>query len=69
MKVTELSAQKKWNKIPDTGKERLLNNVFCHKCGETTIVEYSMYDDKFGVLLKGKCKMCGGDVARLIELD
>ena len=26
MKVTELSAQKKWNKIPDTGKERLLNN-------------------------------------------
>ena len=31
------------------------------------IVDFSMHDDKFGIALKGKCKKCGKDVARLVE--
>jgi hypothetical protein len=33
----------------------------------TTIVKYALYNDRFGILLKGKCKKCGKDVARLVE--
>ena len=65
--ITDLKAALKWSKIPKQVQEHLLNNVFCSACGVTTIVEYSMHNDKFGVLLKRKCKKCGGSVARLVE--
>ena len=52
--------------IPNIQK-MIIDNVFCSKCGTTTIVNYSIYDDRFGILLKGKCKKCGKSVARLIE--
>ncbi len=32
-------------------------------------LDYDMYNDKYGILLKGKCKKCFGEVARLIEID
>ena len=67
MSVTDIKAAKKWSLIPVHLRQLLLNNVFCSKCGETTIVEYTMHDDKLGILLKGKCKKCGADVARLVE--
>ena len=67
MSITEIKAARKWCKIPKRLQEQLLRNVFCSSCGVTTIVEYSLHDDKFGVVLKGKCKKCRSDVARLIE--
>ena len=67
MSVIDFKAAQKWNKLSKNIQELLLNNVFCSNCGVTTIVEYSMHNDKFGILLKGKCKKCGEDVARLIE--
>lgn len=67
MAVLDFKAAQKWRKISKSTQELLLNNVFCPSCGVTTIVEYSLHNDKFGVLLKGKCKKCGKDVARLIE--
>jgi hypothetical protein len=67
MSVTDLHAAKKWSKLPQDLKNKLLENVFCSNCGVTTIVEYTLHNDKFGVLLKGKCKKCGMDVARLVE--
>lgn len=65
--VTDLKAAQKWSKIPRHLQERLIDNVFCSICGVTTIVEYSIHNDKFGILLKGKCKKCGKPVARLVE--
>ena len=65
--ITDFKALKKWSCIPEDIQQSLLNNVFCGKCGETTIVDYSITADKYGILLKGKCKTCGNDVARLIE--
>lgn len=67
MAVVDFKAAQKWNKIPKNVQEMLINNVFCISCKVTTVVDYTINDDKYGVLLKGKCKKCGKDVARLIE--
>jgi ribosomal protein S27AE len=67
MSITDFRAAQKWAKLPCEKQHLLINNVFCTACGVTTIVDYTMHDDKFGILLKGKCKKCGKDVARLIE--
>ncbi|MBP6714378.1 MAG: hypothetical protein KA157_10605 [Aliarcobacter sp.] len=63
----DIKAIQKWSKISKHIQEKLLENVFCSTCGTTTIVDYSMYDDKAGILIKGKCKKCNREVARLIE--
>jgi len=67
MSVTDFKAAQKWSKLPKNIQVLLVNNVFCSSCGVTTIVKYTLHDDKFGVLLRGKCKKCGKDVARLVE--
>ena len=64
---SDFDALKKWSSIPEDLQQRLIDNVFCLNCGVTTIVDYSITADKFGILLKGKCKICGNEVARLIE--
>ena len=65
--VTDIKAVKKWAKISPDIQQMLINNVFCSKCGVTTIVDYALHNDRFGVVLKGKCKKCGGDIARFVE--
>ena len=65
--IIDLKAAKKWSKIAPNIQKLIIDNVFCSKCGTTTIVNYTIYNDRFGVLLKGKCKKCGKSVARLIE--
>ena len=65
--ISDFDALKKWSSIPEDLQQRLIDNVFCLNCGVTTIVDYSITADKFGILLKGKCKICGNEVARLIE--
>ena len=67
MSVLDFKAAQKWAKLPRNIQGLLLTNVFCSACGVTTIVEYTLQDDKFGVLLKGKCQKCGLNVARLVE--
>ncbi|AHF06212.1 hypothetical protein [Desulfitobacterium metallireducens] len=67
MSVTDFRAAQKWSKLSQDLKHRLLGNVFCSSCGVTTIVDYTLHDDKSGILIKGKCNKCGMDVARLVE--
>ena len=67
MSVIDLKATQKWAKVPKNVQQLLINNVFCSTCKVTTITEYTLQDDQFGVLLKGKCKTCGKKVARLVE--
>ncbi len=67
MSVIDFKAAQKWNQIPKNVQELLINNVFCSNCGVTTLVDYSIHNDKYGVLLNGKCKKCGRDVKRLVE--
>ena len=54
--------------IPRNVREFIENNVLCSACGVTTIIMYCLHDDGiFAVLLKGKCKKCGLNLARLVE--
>ena len=67
MSIIDLKAAKKWKQVPKDLRRKIINNVFCGECFVTTIVDYTLYDDPHGVLLEGKCKNCGKDVARLVE--
>ena len=67
MSVSDFNAEKKWRKLSKEMRERLIHNAFCSKCFVTTIVDYSVLDNEYGILLKGKCKTCGKDVARVVE--
>jgi hypothetical protein len=67
MTVIDFKAAKKWAKFPKDIQELFINNVYCSNCGVTTITQYTLNDNKLGVLLKGKCKKCGNNVARVVE--
>ncbi|MEC2072278.1 hypothetical protein [Alkalihalophilus marmarensis] len=67
MTIVDFKAAQKWAKIPKDFQQQLLENVFCRSCGVTRIVDYGIETDKFGIVLTGKCKKCGADVARVIE--
>ncbi len=61
-------AMRRWNKIPDNIKSRLLSNVYCSNCKDmVTIVNFKAEIMDNDLLLKGKCKTCNHNVARLIE--
>lgn len=66
-KLVDFEAMKKWKAIPQDFQELVLGNVFCSSCGVTTIVEYTIQSEIFGIILKGKCETCGKQVARVIE--
>ncbi|MHB1664170.1 MAG: hypothetical protein ACYCT7_02760 [bacterium] len=66
----EQQVMQKWLNLQEEIKEKLINNVYCSVCGMTTIVNYTIVLNEYycDVVLKGKCKHCGKDVARLVEL-
>ena len=67
MSIIDLKAARKWKQVPQDLQKRIVDNVFCRECRNTTIVDYDIHDNEYGVLLKGKCKKCGNDVARVVE--
>lgn len=61
-------AMRRWNEISDDIKPQLLSNVYCSKCKDTvTIINFNAEIMDNDLLLKGKCKTCNHNVARLIE--
>ncbi|MFG6495725.1 hypothetical protein P8610_10230 [Fictibacillus sp. UD] len=63
-----MDANKKWLSIPKEIRSRLKNNVYCSNCKDAVeIKNFTVEDDDFGIVLKGKCQQCGQEVARLIE--
>lgn len=65
--ISDIKALKKWAKVPSNIQQLLIDNVYCSKCGISTIVDYGIHNDRFGLVLKGSCKKCGGSVARFVE--
>ncbi len=59
--------------VEKIGAENLslvLNNVYCVECGPTIMTDYGeniIIEQSGDTILRGKCKKCGGAVARLIE--
>ena len=66
--IDDLKAIQKWKKIDKQHQDMLLKNVFCADCGVTTIVDYSLLDDQYGLVLEGKCKKCGKAIVRYVEM-
>ena len=63
-----MDANKKWLAIPEEIRSKLRSNVFCANCGDAVTIEsFTIEDHPVGIVLKGKCKVCGNDVARVIE--
>jgi hypothetical protein len=62
------AAMKQWLEIAEPMRKRILGNVFCGKCfGSTTMKDYTVEVDKFGLLLQGVCATCGHSVARVVD--
>ena len=61
-------ARGQWKSIPADIRRRLLANVWCGQCRhEVTITDFSGRIKDGNLLLVGKCAVCRGDVARVIE--
>jgi len=66
--IINIEAMYEWYEIPKGIRKKILDSVFCSKCFVTTIVDYDITLAEGGsVLLEGKCKKCGGDVARVVD--
>jgi Na+-translocating ferredoxin:NAD+ oxidoreductase RNF subunit RnfB len=61
-------AQEIWNAIPGDFQMKILNNVWCRTCSDTTgIGSVSGKVEKRMLILKEICTRCGNPVARVIE--
>ncbi len=67
--VASLAAMKAWLAIPESMRSRFVQNVYCRRCGETTIRDYTVELDQHFIVLEGVCAHCGSKVARSIERD
>lgn len=65
--VSDVEAMKTWSKIPKDIQGMLLENVFCSTCGVTTIIDYTINNFDYGIVLNGTCASCGGKVARVVD--
>lgn len=60
--------QQKFNQISDDIKSKILSNVYCPTCKDTTtIVDFVVTVDRSDLVLTGKCNKCSCEVIRLIE--
>ena len=66
MNNINFNAMKKFKAIPKNIQQQILNNIYCSKCGITTIVEYTFTCIEECVVIKGKCKKCNREITRLI---
>ena len=63
-------ARGRWESISPDIRRRLLANVWCGHCRhEVTITDFSGSIKDGDLLLVGKCAVCRGNVARVIEGD
>lgn len=63
-------AKERWSRIPKLAQDQILKNVFCGKCiGASAIVLESAVMERNDLILRGRCKICGQEVCRLVEPD
>jgi hypothetical protein len=65
--ATSINALRRWNTLTEDIRQRILANVFCVNCANTTVVDYNIVEDGANLVIEGKCKICGADVARFVE--
>jgi hypothetical protein len=61
-------ARKRWNQIPEVIRKDIMDNVWCSRCSAVTAIELREgVMERRSLVLRGVCKRCGGEVARVIE--
>jgi hypothetical protein len=61
-------AKKRWNRIPETIRKDIMDNVWCTSCRAGTSMQLREgVMEQRSLVLRGVCKRCGGEVARVIE--
>ncbi|MDF2961369.1 MAG: hypothetical protein K0S39_3104 [Paenibacillus sp.] len=66
--LISLKVWKKWLKLPLNVRNRIIANVWCGRCSNVvSIRDFSVLNDKSGVVLEGSCSACGHPVARVVE--
>jgi hypothetical protein len=61
-------ARRRWDKVPQWARERILESVWCGNCLTGTPIDFCVGRMEGECLvLEGTCKLCGHDVVRLIE--
>jgi hypothetical protein len=60
-------AAKRWVALKPEVRKKLESNVYCGKCGVTTIVDYEVEYTNFQFTLNGSCEKCHGPVARVVD--
>jgi hypothetical protein len=61
-------AAKFWNAIPVEFQQKILEKVFCSKCGVgVRIINYTGAIKDGDLLLRGNCAVCEHEVVRLLE--
>jgi len=62
------AAKKRWNQVPERVRKDIIDAVWCTRCRTGTsmqLLEGTMSGRS--LVLRGTCKQCGGEVARVIE--
>jgi NAD-dependent SIR2 family protein deacetylase len=50
--------------------QEVLKHIYCLHCKKNVPVsDYDAWIDQGGIVLKGKCDLCGGEVSRFIEVE
>jgi len=61
-------AARRWKKVPHWAQERILDNVWCGQCLRPVAILLETAEMVGNALvLRGKCKSCGGEVCRVVE--
>jgi hypothetical protein len=69
-KPVNLAARRRWKSIPKDLQRQILENVWCNSCREAVlIVDWQFSNDDDMGIIKGKCLVCGGECARVIDDD
>jgi len=61
------TAEEKWDYLSEEVQDKIINNVFCIKCGITSIINYTISQELTGIIMHGKCAKCSTSVIRIIE--
>lgn len=62
------AAAKRWGMIPQEAQARILANVWCGNCARSVEISPKTAEIKGKhLILKGKCKVCGKNVCRVVE--
>lgn len=71
LKITQEDLKKIYGRDCEFFQKKILNNCYCGNCKgpyNATITDYEIFlNDLNDILLRGKCKICGGPVGRYVE--